>query len=438
MAATVIRRRTGLECIVLAVERGTGREEARRALHRYFGSQPPLVAFSTLHGRRDLFDLAGDLKAEGAATFLAGPQAGLDYAGETGCDGLMHRFQGYADRFDFALRGPAEQVVPYLRRYPECPVDEVPGAVFLRRGILQRNDPLGWDEDCLAEVDWDNLYAPVDGDLAPVPVSSAQVLQQIGCPYAARKRRVALDYPAGLTASAEPVVELELRGCSFCDVASDKGFYGTLDLDTVMRQIRCLPEHPSGGRIRFELINENPLPGLRSLLERSIEESIRLTQIDLTMRADWLVRGEPLLRRALDLAQRHGVRIMASSVGFEAFDDRILRNLNKGVSAAVNLEAVRLMRRIKEDYPHTWAYSRQEGSVHGFIHPTPWDDSWTQSRTRMAVYSNDLPADILPRTSVPLIVHHGCGLGEWIRTIEAREQLRFPRTGSHIAWWEEP
>jgi hypothetical protein len=56
----------------------------------------------------------------------------------------------------------------------------------------------------------------------------------------------------------------------------------------------------------------------------------------------------------------------------------------------------------------------------------------------MAVYSNDLPADILPRTSVPLIVHHGCGLGEWIRTIEAREQLRFPRTGSHIAWWEEP
>lgn len=438
MAATVISRRTGFECIVLAVDRNEERTAVKRALQEYFGPRPPLVAFSTLHGRDDLFALAADLKSDGAVTILAGPQAAQDFAGETGCERFSHRFKGVSDRFSFALQGPAEQIAPFLERFPYCPLEEVPGAVFMRNGVLRSNSVQGWSEACLSEVDWSNLNAPHPGGIAPLPVSSAQVVQQIGCPHAARRRWTSLEYPAGLPSSGDPRIELELRGCSFCDVASDKGFYGTLGLEAVMRQIRCLPEHSGGGRIEFELINENPLPGLRRILERAAEESIRLTQINLTMRSDWLVQGEAHLRLALDLARRQGVRIMAASVGLEAFDDRILHNLNKGVTTETNLQAVRLMRRLKQEYPANWAYSRQEGSVHGFIHPTPWDDARTQSSSRMAMYANDLPADILPRTSVPLIIHHGCGLGEWIRAIESREQLRFPRTGSHIAWWEEP
>ncbi len=40
------------------------------------------IGFSTLGGRPDLFDLAGELKSKGAITILAGPQANVDYKGE--------------------------------------------------------------------------------------------------------------------------------------------------------------------------------------------------------------------------------------------------------------------------------------------------------------------------------------------------------------------
>ncbi len=32
------------------------------------------------------------------------------------------------------------------------------------------------------------------------------------------------------------------------------------------------------------------------------------------------------------------------------------------------------MRRMKERFGDTILYKRDEGAIHGFIHPTPWDD----------------------------------------------------------------
>jgi hypothetical protein len=49
-----------------------------------------------------------------------------------------------------------------------------------------------------------------------------------------------------------------------------------------------------------------------------------------------------------------------------------------------------------------------------------------------------LPNDILPRHSIPLIIHHASGLGAWIREIEQREGIRYKRSGSIICWWGEP
>ena len=84
-AATVISEHTPYDCIVLAVTREDDKARLKHALAALFGHQRPMVGFSTLSGRGDLFSLAQELTAEGAFTLLAGPQAECDFRGEAAC-----------------------------------------------------------------------------------------------------------------------------------------------------------------------------------------------------------------------------------------------------------------------------------------------------------------------------------------------------------------
>jgi len=263
-------------------------------------------------------------------------------------------------------------------------------------------------------------------------------LQHIGCPHAIRMTPLEIDYPVDIAGGQGKQVKLSLKGCSFCDVAADKGFFGKLSSETVMSQIECLPEDEDGRKIPFELINENPLPTLADLLEEVNFRDIKLSQINLTLRADWLVAGIQHLQKALQIAANLGIYVLLSSIGFESFDDSILKNLNKGVSAANNIDAIRRIRQLKKEFPHHLGYSNKEGAIHGFIHPTPWDTQETESNIQKTIYLYGLQNDILPPHSTPLIIHHASGLGNWIREIERREKLCFKRYGSIIGWWETP
>ena len=69
----------------------------------------------------------------------------------------------------------------------------------------------------------------------------------------------------------------------------------------------------------------------------------KLSQINLTLRADFFIVGVKYLREALSVAGELGIYILLSSIGFESFDDAILRNLNKGVTVEKNLRAIRLL-----------------------------------------------------------------------------------------------
>jgi hypothetical protein len=51
----------------------------------------------------------------------------------------------------------------------------------------------------------------------------------------------------------------------------------------------------------------------------------------------------------------------------------------------------------------------------------------------IAIYGLD--SDILPSTSVPLIIHHACWLADWVREIEVKEGIKLNRDGSLIEWW---
>ena len=436
MAATVIQENTSYECIVVGVARKDDKTALKKGLADYFGGERPVIGFSTLSGRQDLFTLAKELKDEGVFTILAGPQTDVDYIGEKGWKDYDHRFKGVSDQFAIALHGPAEQAIELLQDLDTRRRGEIPGLLCLRTdGEVIQSPKRAWDQRFLAKVIWDNIYMVGKGEIEPIKISTGQVLQQIGCPYAAKARWVEIDYPESLDRMGSQKIGIQLNGCSFCDVAVDKGYYGALEMETVIAQIDCLPETVDGKKIPFELINENALPGLPRLLTELKERGVRLTQINLTLRADWFLKGERWLREALALAKSMGTRILLASIGFESFDDRILNNLNKGLNVETNLRAIQLMRRIKEEFPDEWGYSRVDGANHGFIHPTPWDTEETWGNIQSIIDRHGLPADILPDHSIPLIIHHASGLGDWIREVEQKEGLRFGRLGSIIEWW---
>jgi hypothetical protein len=438
MAATIIQNRTPYACIVIGVAREDDRAWVKNALAEYFGPQRPIIGFSALSGREDLFALAKELREEGAVTLLAGPQANVDFRGEPDWQNHPQRFKGLSENFSFGLHGPAEQVIGLLNSLDGNDWSHIPGLLYKDRDALMQNPPKAWDRAYLAEVRWDNIYTCSPGGIVPLKIRSGQVLQHIGCPHAARLTETEIDYPAALGAKPNPKIMLRLKGCSFCDVAADKEFYGKLDMQTVIRQIRGLPQAPDGRKIPFELINESPLVGLPGLLREIHARGIRISQVNLTLRADWLIQGLPYLREALRLAGDLGIFVLLSSIGFESFDDAILHNLNKGLSVEINLQAIRLIRQLKEEFPAQMGYSSTEGANHGFIHPTAWDTKETSARIQKTIYLYGLYNDILPAHSTPLVIHHASALGQWIREIEAKEGIRFKRYGSIIAWWEKP
>jgi len=438
MAATIIQDNTDYGCLVIAVGHDFDKSQMKKTIAQLGGNDRPVVGFSNLGGRSDLWSLARELKSDGAITIMGGPQADVDFIGEVGWEGYPHRFSGVRDSFTYALRGPAEQLIPLLNSGFKEEPDQISGLVFTRDGHCYPNSHEKWNGDFLGKVDWSNLYRLGPSGIEPISVTTAQVVQQIGCPYAAKPVTVNIDYPSTLMSkpfTKKSELSIELQGCSFCDVARDKGFSGNLILDNVLAQVINLPEDTDGRKIPFELINEAPLPSLPQLLSAIRQRGIKIAQINLVTRADWLITAEEKLREALEIARDMNVRILLSSVGFESFVNLILKNLNKGYPVDTNLAAIRLMRQLKEEFAENWFYTPDDGAGHGFIHPTVWDSMETKREMNAVIFAYSLNRDILPNQSTPLIIHHASALGEWVRELEMREGIELKRAGSIIEWW---
>ncbi|MCK4767922.1 MAG: hypothetical protein KAS28_05980, partial [Desulfobacula sp.] len=146
--------------------------------------------------------------------------------------------------------------------------------------------------------------------------------------------------------------------------------------------------------------------------------------------------GLESLEKVLKIAVKKKVRILLSSIGFESFDDSILKNLNKGLDKQTNLDAVQAIRQLKPKYPAHFGYLKEEGANHGFIHPTPWDNPDISYGINKTISMYQLSLDILPNHSTPLIIHHASGLADWIRQIELKENIEFQRVGTTIGWWQ--
>jgi hypothetical protein len=94
VAATFFERKLSIPSIVVGIKRDFSKGQLLRFIDEYYGRKERFVAFSHLCGRKDLIDLARELKKEDFITILGGPQARQDYFGEPETDSHLHRFRG--------------------------------------------------------------------------------------------------------------------------------------------------------------------------------------------------------------------------------------------------------------------------------------------------------------------------------------------------------
>jgi len=415
VAATFFQRKLSIPSIVVGIERKFSKEQLIRFINEYYGGKEKGAAFSHLCGRKDLIELARELKQEGFVTILGGPQVRQDYEGEPEVDSYPHRFRGLKSIFDLAFHGPVDGLRPEH--------------LGLRGAVIEHP----WTRDIYLEVDWSNIYTFSDS-LKKLDVRLGQVLNAVGCPYARNAQVVTLPPPANLLEKGIPELEVQSEGCIFCDVSRDKGYHGIVERDKVITQIAGLPEI-DGRKIPFELIDEYPIRSLGKLLVETSNHEIKLRQINLVCRVDDINAHTSDLVDILLVAQRLDVKIMFASIGFESFSDRLLRYFCKGVALADIVKCVATLRSLKDRFGTYFLYRRDEGANHGFIRPTPWDDSETLQEIDRNIFLHRFFEDILPEHSTPLIIHHASYLGDWIRQIESTTGITFSREGTWIEWW---
>ena len=414
-AATFFQQRLSIPSIVVGIEREFSKEGLLRFIDEYYAGKEKVAAFSHLCGRKDIMGLIDDLKQRGFTTILGGPQARQDYHGEPGIDAYPHRFRGLKSIVDIAFQGPVDGLrLEHLDR--KAVVIEHP-----------------WTRNIFLEVDWANLYTFSD-ILKKLDVQLGQVLNSVGCAYAGKSQAVLLPPPVKLRERGIPELEVRSEGCIFCDVSKDKGYHGSLGPERVMIEMAGLPE-VYGRKIPFELIDEYPIRSLGKLLETTEKQSIKLSQINLVCRVDDINAHASDLEEILPLARRQDIKIMFASIGFESFSDRLLQYFCKGITVADILKCVETLRRLKDRFGNHLLYRRDEGANHGFIQPTPWDDSETMQETDANIFLHRFFEDILPEHSTPLIIHHASYLGDWIRQIESMTDIRFGRQGTWVEWW---
>jgi hypothetical protein len=415
VAATYIQRNLLIPSIVVGIERDFSREHLFRFIDEYYTGKEKVAAFSHLCGRKDIIGLIQELKQKGFMTILGGPQARQDYMGEPDSDSYPHRFRGLKSIIDIVFQGPVDGFK----------------SEHLNRKAMVIEYP--WTRNIFLEVDWSNIYTFSD-TLKKLEVRMGQVLNSIGCAYANKIQTVILPPPVSLRERNIPELEIRSEGCIFCDVSRDKGYQGPIERDKVITQIMGLPE-VDGRKIPFEIIDEYPIRFLGKLLGDTERHDIKLSQINLVCRVDDINAHASELAEVLSLARRLDVKIMFASIGFESFCDRLLQYFCKGITLADIVKCVETLRHLKDRFGNHFLYRRDEGANHGFIRPTPWDDSEVLMDIDRDIFLYRFYEDILPEHSTPLIIHHASYLGDWIRQIESMTGITFSRDGTWIEWW---
>ncbi len=285
------------------------------------------------------------------------------------------RFGGDDIPFDLVLTAPARQSFCRFWRL-WCEGNDVPRVPELwHRGAGSR-----WEQTALAkpgsrlariedDTFWPTTaYVVPDGEYRPAS-DVWHLCVNPGCPYGKRlddnPHFEGIEMPASASA----------RGCSFCEEGGD---YDGAPAEPTMRSLLHQLEYIAARapHSRFILLERAVFRFLPRFLERADEitrrSSRRAERLEffVTARTDEIVREQKNLRAALEVATARGLSINLYLVGVENFSERQLELFNKGTTAAVQVEAIEIMRRMEREFPRAFTASRD--AAHGFLLFTPW------------------------------------------------------------------
>jgi len=302
-----------------------------------------------------------------------------------GHNALQHMLRGSAD---FAIVGPGRaplfafvsgqnpSEIPGLWWRTEAGQLDCGGALSIAgRSLAAELDPFEPDDD------WDYFGPPrAPGSNRRIPsivadfgcVWNRSILESEGTfsPFQEVRSRLP---DVAMTSAAQSVIQEHFidqeGGCSFCVLrysrrTSDKN---TDVLSSLVTQAR---RHIEAGAHGLSLQTEHPLPFLVALLDQLSEAGLTDSLDEIHIRTiPWLLlRHEEQLIAAIERGREFRVQIVLAQVGFEAFDPFSMELFHKGLSAAENRAAARLLSRLDEKYqPH---FVGTTG--HGFIPFHPW------------------------------------------------------------------
>ena len=188
----------------------------------------------------------------------------------------------------------------------------------------------------------------------------------------------------------EEIFNRNRHGCSFCIFQYQEytSFSVAKTIELLLKQALYL--HDVHNVKSFQIQTENPLPFLNVFLTALIKKKVPFHKVSIRTRPDFLLRHKNKLFEALDLAREKDFCLSIEEIGFESFYDNDLTVFNKSVDAKTNVDVLRLLRNLKNEY------GRHVGIDvgHGIILFYPWTnlESITESLKFMAQYD-----DIFPR-----------------------------------------
>ncbi|MFC1632325.1 hypothetical protein ACFL2I_07205 [Candidatus Omnitrophota bacterium] len=205
------------------------------------------------------------------------------------------------------------------------------------------------------------------------------IVADFGCPHRAHKlnqhyRDVAME-PLGseiFTERARRRLENFFKermrgGCSFCAYYS----YAALPVDEtvncLMRQLRFLQKRY--GYEEFALGSEYPFRFMLKLINQIIKEKLKIKQLYLRSRPDWINQHRKRLIEILKLAKAINLKINLWQVGFESFFQKDLDIYNKGCRVSENWKTVKLISNLQERYPKDFL---SHPTSHGYLTINPW------------------------------------------------------------------
>lgn len=261
---------------------------------------------------------------------------------------------------DYLCRGEFREVVPALFSYLRGDRKDLPPGAYVHDAGGFRGRPYIGTK---SQRPWEPNLDPriVNADVLPA-FRTFSIEGNHGCPYQSDARHNPLyantNIPDGFG-----------LGCAFCVTGNEyEASTAEETVDRVLTQLRYVRRNAPGLEY-LVLKDQNPFPYLADLIDTCLGEQLGGFTLLLETRADWFLRSQRRLERALATAVRADVRISPFLVGVENFSQAELDRFNKGTTSETLMCFVDSLWAWKERFPETLDL---EHASHGFILLSPW------------------------------------------------------------------